>query len=159
MIPEKIELRHLVGYLPGDMAFEDKGRIYVLTADVLARRLKTNTLKFIKPLLLPLSALTEPLPDGTIPIVELAKIAGANIRSIKDSSFQKTHNKCLFVYDEKEYAASESLGFDFKKTSFIGSLARTANQLQLFEYLYSIHADIYGLIDAGLALDKRNFKI
>lgn len=149
---EKLELKHLCGYLPhGLEVFNENSS----SKGVILRNLSLDTpqwvLDGIKPLLLPLSALTEPLPDGTVPIVELAKIAGFEdfeVLQVKEGS--------------TAYIATISDNFTFMVLKSNCDFAICAgneitfipNQLPLFEYLYSIHADIYGLIPAGLAIDK-----
>lgn len=198
---EKLELKHLCGYLPHglkcqyegiingkELSEEDKrlSKIDVFSNEyeyaispinglkiaelkeikiyrhywtahigIYRRGLKTfvNGYNF-KPLLLPLSALTEPIEDGTVPIVEAAKIA---------YKWQKWDEKRI----NKNNGVLEGSPYDFwfseEKREFMlcdgGGYLHINNQLQLFEYLYSIHADIYGLIPAGLAIDKRTVKL
>lgn len=156
---EKLELKHLCGYLPYGLNFIiESGLIFKLRATHIFNNhtgIYKGLEKQAKLLLLPLSALTEPLEDGTVPIVELAKIAGLNF--IKIDSIQITNGWIQilsqpkdsfyrFVYDSK------TMGFRYY---IDGNLYHLSNQLQLFEYLYLKHFDIYGLIDAGLAIDKR----
>lgn len=118
-----------------------------------------------KPILLPLSALTEPLEDGSIPIVELAKMA----EMIEPISFDKMedHVRLQRGVVAKDRFNNQWLMFDFKHGFSMwhkphGELNHRPtlceNQLQLFEYLFEHHFDIYGLIDAGLAIDKRTIK-
>lgn len=154
---EKLELRHLCGYLPhvlktneGELAGIIKwiGWCGVFKSEHGERFVPLHE---IKPILLPISSLTEPLPDGTVPIVELAKIAGfedfevlqvkegstALIANLSDNfTFMVLKNNCDFAI-----CAGKEITF-------------LPNQLQLFEYLLSKHFDIFGLIPAGLAIDK-----
>ena len=106
------------------------------------------------PHLLPLSALTEQLEDGSVPIVELAKIAHCILNpeykiSFTDVAINASDNFYLF-------------GYDFLFNSFHrytdGESIRVKNQLQLFEYLFANHFDVWNLIDANLAIDKRTIK-
>lgn len=112
-----------------------------------------------KPCFLPLSALTEQLPDGSIPIVELAKIATGlteinTVRlEIKDDGIYLNFNEILvFAYITK----SNSFGiYDFN-----ASIYTVANQLQLFEYLYQNHFWLgdQRLFETGEIIDKITLK-
>lgn len=109
------------------------------------------------PLLLPLSALTEQLPDGSMPIVELAKIAW-NKDYLPDNFLCQSlkENTVFIAFSDKKNV----LGYDSNTNSFFGGLngvsVSVVRQLQLFEYLFANHFDVYGLIDVGLAIDKRS---
>ena len=80
---EKLELKHLCGYLPYDLVVEtNRGTRYYLGvfSNMRGSGIETTEISTVlemqyKPLLLPISALTEPLEDGSVPIVELAKIS------------------------------------------------------------------------------------
>jgi len=110
----------------------------------------------IKPLLLPLSAITEQLPDGSIHIVELAKIA-----SIVDWAYDE-------FYIEGEYIIAqcgEFHRFIFDGESFwfqngYGNAEIAKHQLQLFEYLYQHHFWLgdQSLFETGEIIDKRSLK-
>lgn len=112
-----------------------------------------------KPILLPLSALTEPFTDGSVPIVELAKIATGLTEintvklEIKDDGIYLNFNEILvFAFCQK----SNSFGmYDFN-----ASIYTVANQLQLFEYLYSNHFWLgdQSLFENGEIIDKRTVK-
>lgn len=122
--------------------------------------------------LLPLSALTEPLEDGSIPIVELAKIN----RFTPQNYFIELQNDTIVLYGEQFRHPEEGLtarfffeldidncnmdkGIEYKNNSCDSIFSPLEEQIKSFEYLYSIHADIYGLIPAGLAIDKRTIKL
>lgn len=162
---EKLELKHLCSYLPWSISFMANGHEYVLTADNLARREKTDTIKYIKPLLLPLSAITEQLEDGSVPIVELAKIAFGQIDVLgitqKDGLYavkftDEEDDTTVFSYNtnvcsfQADYMNMEELE---RRITIV------PRQFQLFEYLYSKHFDIHNRIPAGLAIDKRTVKL
>ena len=158
---EKLELKHLCGYLPwglkvqsklgyGDLDY--KGRIKELTTINID---KIDGVKWA-PLLLPLSALTEPLEDGSVPIVELIKIqfkrwnSDYNINDVYDIEFQQNVDwscgmdhfilPCIWVKID---------GYCYEIT--LGEMTLT----WVNEYLYSKHFDINNCIPAGLAIDKR----
>jgi len=113
----------------------------------------------IKPLLLPLSALTEPMEYGSVPIVELSKL--------RDSSFRIGE----FGYSEDDgYFITNGLyhKFGFKNNAFyvyydngtmFDGFCEINNQLQLFEYLFANHFDVWNLIENNLASDKRKLNI
>ncbi len=110
----------------------------------------------IKPLLLPLSALIEPMDDGSVPIVELAKILYSEISWT--GKFKLVDNEVHF----DSYESFNLFWYDYESKEFMVRMYETdsfpENQLQLFEYLFANHFDIFGLIYAGLAIDKRTLK-
>ena len=102
-----------------------------------------------KPILRPISDLYKPLENGTIPILELAKIVGLKfIRyELGDSSVDlyltdRKNNKYRFWYD------------DFNKGAFRITATGNGNinQLAGFQFLFKHHFDIFGLIEKGLAI-------
>lgn len=158
---EKLELKHLCGYLPyGLEVFNENSS----SKGVILRNLSFDTPQWVldelKPLLLPLSALTEQLQDGSVPIVELAKMAWTNNEPlIKKYYISNYILKYTFDGDEYYFSFDKSYGFSFCRMTPHQTFMPINNQLQLFEYLYSKHFDIYGLIPAGLAIDKRTVKL
>lgn len=130
---EKLELKHICGYLPwGLTGFHKEGHICNIDFDMVVKY-GTNLANY-KPLLFPLSSLTEQLPDGSIPIDTISEF---NIGYVDFMTSEREH--WIEMYGMERY---------------IGSIP-----LMIIEYLYSIHADIYGLIDSGLAIDKRTVKL
>ena len=106
------------------------------------------------PILLPMSDLYKPLDNGNMPLVELTKIAYANhkdFRLVKDrvelTSGGLTFYK-FYWYDNGFVTIYSPDG--------IGRII--PNQLQLFEYLFEHHFDVYGLIEKGLAIDINTLK-
>jgi len=114
-----------------------------------------------KPLLLPISALTEQLPDGSIPIVELAKIAGLNF--IKIDSIQIT-NGWIQIHSQPKDSFYRFV-YDMNTNGFRyyidGNLYHVKNQLQLFEYLYANHFWLgdQSLFETGEIIDKRTVNL
>lgn len=167
---EKLELKHLCGYLPWGVEFTATYEKKEFTGILDARRLAywienkdKNNLQ-VKLHLLPLSAITEQLEDGSVPIVELAKIAFGQIDVLgitqKDGLYavkftDEEDDTTVFSYNtnvcsfQADYMNMEELE---RRITIV------PRQLQLFEYLYSKHFDIHGLIPAGLAIDKRTVK-
>ena len=139
----KMELKYLCGYLPYELKFKDFGcddgidDIGTLAGiDLLSNTVSDTDGNFdikitdIKPLLLPLSALTEP-------------------------EYQS-------VFDEFSEVESDDL---FERLQFAGKglipYSKVCDKLsfEIINILFKNHFDIHGLIPAGFALDKRNFKI
>lgn len=168
---EKLELKHLCSYLPWGLEiivdeYEKTilfDTICGLTDDEIIG--ENDSYQFdVKPALLPLSALTEPLEDGSVPIVELAKIAFGEIEVLDTT--QKDGLYAVKFIDEEEDTTVFS--YNTNVCSFqadymdMEELERritiVPRQLQLFEYLYQHHFDIHNRIPAGLAIDKRTVK-
>lgn len=75
----------------------------------------------VTPILLPLSALTEPMEDGSIPIEKIG-------------IYSPTENGLAYLIEQIKTGLVEQIVFDM---------------------LIKWHFDVFGLIDAGLAIDKR----
>lgn len=157
---EKIELKHLCGYLPHGLETNEGKLAGIINWIGWCGAFKDEhgerfvPLTEIKPLILPISALTEPLQNGTVPIIEAAKIA---------YKWQKWDEKRINKINGVLEGSPYDFWFSEEKKEFMlcngGGYLPINNQLQIFEYLYSIHADIYGLIPSGLAIDKRTVKL
>lgn len=140
---EKLELKYLCGYLPygleilhGDFVAELQWLLrYGCVFDYLIDRSRSRAeYEKIKPLLLPLSALTEPMEDGIVPTKEIEKMVGYKMyvsQNFDGELLLKAKNECYLF---------------------------TSDAHAILEYLCSKHFDIYGLIPAGLAIDKRTIK-
>ena len=104
------------------------------------------------PILMPLSELTTPMIDGSTPIVEMAKIAypkaNTYIHMKGEICFIDAGESYVFGYVESEQSFICTL-LPKNKNCFVN------NQLQLFEYLFANHFDVFGLIESGRAIDKR----
>lgn len=149
---EKLKLKHLCGFLPHEVYAIIDGVCTKVMPYHLGMHLKQiEKGQDFKLCLLPLSALTEPMEDGSVPIVELAKIAYPNNDWVlRDNlgTIAESDTGMYFMY----LRDSNSFYIDGNISGCV------PNQLQLFEYLYSKHFDIYGLIESGLAIDKRTVK-
>lgn len=182
----ELELKHLAPYLPYGL----KGIAYVskdialdnvditgcnrseLYCEYTSERYKNMSgarkwfdLYEVKPLLLPMSSLYTEMEDGTVPIVELAKIA-TGIQDWEVIEYQPTFGsrkikfKPYLVAYNKEY----NFRFFFRDKDFYlydvdGARECThQNQLDLFTYLFSHHFDVFSLIPQNLALDKTKIK-
>jgi hypothetical protein len=166
-----LELKHIAPYLPYGLKCQiggyvnreilgyrrdAKGDVKLLCNDSTDRGMKAYYhIDCCKPILRPMSELTKPLPDCTIPIVGLAKIAaeywgvdfevdkispfGAGVRSIDGHEFGFTGLEFYFLDDEEDPIE--------------------INQLTYFQYLFEHHFDVYGLIDEGLAIDINTIEL
>ena len=151
-----MELKYLASYLPYHLkGVTGDHEIVICGLNINHQYIQNicndNTVRFdqIKPLLLPLSALTEPMEDGSVPIVELAKLAFPN--HIWYLNRMGTHAVC----------DTGRLVFEFDDAYNIFLLDDSANMIdhiKLFEYLFANHFDVYDLIPTGLAIDKRTIK-
>lgn len=92
-----------------------------------------------KPILRPMSDLVKPLPDGTIPIVEMWS------RNLFGYNSDKKPIPSEFMCEWTLSDLMENISFD--------------NYSRLFEYLYAHHFDINNLIGRGLAIDTNTTKI
>lgn len=166
---EKLELKQLKGYLGTGFKVidEESGKIFevcgcdfseneLLVNDNIDGSIERYCLDLLKPLLLPLSALTEPLEDGSVPIVELIKIqlkrwnSDYNINDVYDIEFQQNVDwSCGMDHFTLPCIWFKIDGYCYEIT--LGEMTLT----WVNEYLYQHHFDIYGLIPAGLAIDKR----
>lgn len=144
-----LELKDICGYLPYGLKFiTTEGKVFELKATHIFNNhhgrykgLERNA----KLLLLPLSALTEQLPDGSVPIVVMSGYYGVF--------------ECLgygYSHENKNYYSVFKVNSDYVRYE-VSSDYRMIT-LQDAEYLYANHFDIHGLIDSGLAIDKRTVK-
>jgi len=123
-----------------------------------------------KPLLYPLSMLTQEIEHNgkeIIPIIELAKISlGDNYEKnhltvINDDKFETLSMHSTPFFEKAKYIVFR---FDELQKSFTVNVCdyefkpvttySVKNQLQMFEKLYEWHFDVHGLIERGLAIDK-----
>lgn len=140
----KLELKHLCGYLPYGLKVRmpainkstcrryEIGTVGCLYSDcsIVCHDVVNSTPDWYKPLLLPLSALTEPMEDGSVPIDIIREF---NIGYVDFITLEREN--WIDLYGRKRW---------------IGAIPN-----MIIEYLHSRHFDIYGLIHAGLAIDKR----
>lgn len=154
----KLELKHLVGYLPYGLKFELNLKDVQVNYKNEIRRF-TMTCSNIdlclthggKPILRPLSDLTKEI-DGVVHLVELAKIEHpcSIYHSFTGSSVEVAGNE----------NNSLNFRFDFDNEFFINSEFDCDDiyypimyQLELYEYLFKNHFDVFSLIDNNLAID------
>lgn len=142
----KLELKHIAPYLPyglkklktskGNFTCDpDITKIEDVTISSINDLFKKRYhVKSCKPLLLPLSALTEPMEDGSVPIDIFAQIY---------------------------FGGSFSKNLEGLKEEFINNILYSpigVVSFEIVEKLFAWHFDVYGLIESGLAIDKRTIK-
>lgn len=112
----KLEIKHLVSYLPYGLKMSSHGRIYTLTGFII----ELATIVQDKPILRPLS-------------------------DLKDDSFIDINN---------QYPNTPN--WDYYKEDWIVSgknLSDTIIEYCVMQWLIENHFDVFGLIEAGLAID------
>lgn len=141
---EKLELKQLKGYLDCNVNIlnTENGRIYPMVAYNYTNSIRNGIslsdvieCEYYTPCLLPLSSLTEPLEDGTVPIDEFFILYGGGV-----SDSAKKYWKKDFV-DNILYSPIEAISFC------------------VVEKLLEWHFDIFDLIGSNLAIDKRTVKL
>ena len=152
----KLELKHLSAYFPYSLRFihnnEGVDIVTNINLKITNRRLsKTNDVKL---LLRPLSDLTKEIEvkgEKFIPIHRL-KQGGTDIIDFH------VENGNFSCYDNEGHETF----YDSKKMCFFncyrGDLREFQGQYHAFQKLLSWHFDIFGLIDAGLAVDINTVK-
>ena len=190
----KLELKHIAPYLPYGLKVKttnevSKDKIHTpkfIDAELemiylkeipfkINQPLRECHLPYIKPILRPMSDLYREI-DGSVGIVELAKIAGCKDEEIKSYVLDGQTNYTIpytFHVDGRVFKLrgefffspkAKSFLFDYfdngneSKSNFLGDETSyqfgVDNQLELFSYLFEHHFDVFGLIEKGLAIDK-----
>jgi hypothetical protein len=192
---DKLTIEHLAPYLPYGIScqinFPNKPEIGIMKAvglhpgiggeDLLSVHieiekdnsrqiiLKKNAKKsIVKPLLIPLSELTNPIFDGVAPLSIISYeyfgfgkgyISEPEFNAINSNGFigfQK-RNECLFfVREETNYGISTYFTHQLKNEG-LWIAQKVTCQLEMFMQLFKWHFDVFGLIDAGLALNKLDY--
>lgn len=161
----KLELKHIVGYLPYglNLKYEQEGDVRKLVYLDLQSpdRIGMN----VKPLLYPLSFLTKEITvDGKtfVPIVELALMMEDYDHVDFDGDFSDYK---LQIDDEWNYCVTFNgqtndlcFSFDAENKSFLCSIdfeeQFISNQYDMFQKMFEWHFDIEDLIEQNLAIDK-----
>ena len=138
------ETNHIV-----NLKFVDAG-VFVKSNDFEDSKLYCIKFTQIKPILRPISDLNKSLEDGTIPIVELAKIFSPHYEwELRKDFVEAKTGGGIYTFE-----------FDESYNIFLAdNSANCVNQIQLFDYLNEYHFDYRGLIDKGLAIDVNNLKL
>ena len=118
----------------------------------------SSSLDKCKPIMFPLSALTEAvLEGGKIPIVELAKMAG--FKPTRKIVIGIEGEFCFVNIDKERYGIQDRFSY-FTKTMVFRTVLNgygCFNQLQLFDQLYEWHFWLFrqDLFETGELIDKR----
>lgn len=167
----KLELKHICGYLPYGLKWKFEGED--LIHDVVGLDITRYGIKLLsptydngcceihngRPILLPISDLYKEV-DGVVHIVELARIASEkckvefepDISTIKYNKYHSVVVRCKKWGSEFWYAEDGYFYFEYNGNTM------DLYQLDLFNYLFEHHFDVYGLIDQGLAIDINTIK-
>ena len=158
----KIELKNIVNYLPYGLKYATHGIkntsitgiVTTSIVDDTIRRL--NETKDISLILRPMTDLINPLPNGEIPLIELAKIYESNENDyIPTNDWDIKPITITGVYEVQKKFMTYTY-FDDDNTITIevfGQDGIITNPLMYFDYLFKNHFDIYGLIKKGFAID------
>lgn len=178
----KIELRHLAPYLPyglkvytngysdtkiitlnGYDTYENPHRINISSVE----KYGGQDLDEVKPILRPMSDLIKEI-EGVIPLEEIAKIEAPNIvgaveklRKVtaftRGMSFSSHQIGVYYKYENVQVEITLFKDAVFHKKVVDGNdswiFGYFHNYPAILELLYSYHFDVFGLIDAGLAID------
>lgn len=116
------------------------------------------------PILRPLSDLIQPIFDGVAPLTIICHeyfgfgkgyISAPEFDLINENGFIgfQIHNQGVyFVREETNYGISTYFTHQLKSEN-IWIPQKVTQQLEMFQYLFENHFDVFGLIDAGLAID------
>ncbi len=160
-----LELKHLAPYFPYElMGYVNNKKVVLeslfknsLSTSPKLHGFKYTEFKDFKPVLRPLFDLYLNINHNgevLLPINILANIGGMS--SCQDDINQWITN--TFDYQNNGfYIESYDSGyrFDYASTDYL----IVPNQLEMFQKLYEWHFDIFGLIEAGLAIDINTIKI
>ncbi len=161
----KPNITHLAPYLPYGLKWKFDGEDF--THDIVGLDITNRGVKLVspyndygdceissgKPLLLPMSSLYTEMEDGTVPIVELAKIA------FPKNKFELNRSGCWFGAEKFIYSeATNSFRTLHEDGGCFSQGSEVINQLTLFTYLFPHHFDVYNLIPQNLAIDKTKYK-
>jgi hypothetical protein len=163
----ELEIKHLAGYLPYVVKMYGENGITTLCAISNQRGFQIKALDRFgrvehvslfknKIILHPLSDLINEIEingEKFVPIIELAKLFFKNIAEYKVTHFEKPRYNhgyvvnCCFLNNSNRYAY-----FSVKKDI-------PKNPFEVVQKLIKWHFDIYGLIDAGLAVDIKTLDV
>ncbi len=171
----KLEIKHLAPYLPYGVRIktQEQGEFIIKEVDGVYKQYKDGAFKlyweenlgttqisgYLKLVLRPLTSLCDPLPNGEIPAIELAKLNLAH---------KPTRNYLLVDNDGNaviEYRIiTKPFGKVLKVTNadswIVYAPFSKMENLAYFqmEYLFKNHFDVFGLIEKGLAIDKNTIE-
>lgn len=149
MSKQKLEMRHITPYAAYGLTGMIRGDVDIVTELCFEHKLVsflnhgTYVLKCFKPLLIPLSELTNEqwlsVFNSGNSMKDLGLIGAVSLHG-------RTHIKSDELGDET------IMSFNPANNSFYSLYP--FNQLVAFEKLFELHIDVFGLIESGLALNK-----
>ena len=165
----KLELKHLAPYLPYGLKLEYSNT----TLGMVCERQGSGTRGIYhaafsqdRPLLHPLSRLTEPILGGKVPLIELGKMIYNEGWKV-DFTVMKTETPCVkisasspeyLVVRKDEFRISHCLTRypedDPQDDEDIDELIHLAVDHWMYQKLFEWHFDVFGLIEKGLAIEK-----
>lgn len=167
----KLELKHLAPYLPYGLKVKNENRTYkIITingfyfskSELILNSIELNggiSSKEIKPILRPLSDLTKEIECNgkkVMPILEIAKVSDSyyNWKFDNNSLFHKS----VFCNHENGTTYRFLINTNGKifysiNTTVDGCFMQTNNPHLVMMKIFEMHFDVFGLIDAGLAIN------
>lgn len=125
-----LELKHLAPYLPYGLRIKEGNVEFELTGSFLDEWFNWGSPMKGKPILKPMSDFDKPLP--------------------LDSRFYSRVSEVNRLLDTR-YEVDRDLDFNIDSESAV--YFNASNALQLYDFLFENHFDVFGLIPAGLAID------
>lgn len=162
---EKLELKHILPYLPYEL--EVKGNDTVAPGVMVSivsgmpglllyedkDNIEYYELSAIKPLLIPLSGLTQQQWHNVFNAGLLNANPALPEEFLKAKRSVEYHHEAIeLCYDH----SGNSISYSFDEFMFTSNGIRF-NQIAAYQKLYEHHADIHHLIDAGFALNKLDY--
>jgi len=116
-------------------------------------RLTEKTAHLCKPLLLPLSELTD--EQWTFLFLKcMDYVVSENHRIYRNSNYVILYHGELNDMTEMPSISKTICSYTFSEQMFSGTGFSRFNQIIGFNELYRLHADVFGLLDKGLAISK-----
>jgi len=157
-----LELKNLAPYLPYSLKVESQKGNGDLDYKGLKKEMTCFNIHKIdgdkwKPLLIPLSELNKQI-ESEIPLIALAEISQYKDRNPKFCGKWEIEKISGFAQMDLGYGI-QSFHVNYNKKGIIsinvtvnGKFTQTTNINEIYEYLFSKHFDVFGLIDQGLAV-------
>lgn len=169
----KLELKHIVGYLPYRLQAKVDAGVWELkkidlTGEKVVFVCYSNcrhefnmgfSQEDFKPILRPMSDIVNPcLKDGKIPVEEIAKIHIGYDEAIEDSDFKAEYSFSRQMRIDITWLNPISKERLYSDDLFIQTDRTHLNRYWVNEWLYQHHFDIHNLIGQGLAIGINTLK-
>ena len=159
---EKLELKHLSGYLPYGLKLWHNQWKEILIMDCAGSNCDTLSIEdvseYAKPILRPLSELTKKIEvngERFVPIISLSRYVD-NGHNHVDSAYHKSSNYITVLTQKCDDVENVKFRFTYEG---ISAIERSGEAVSFVTYdkikakLYEWHYDIHGLIEKDLAID------